>query len=144
MDLAAEADAAACVLGEIVDGDADAREVFIQRQHQLAAHVIAEGRLVHHRHRGDVLGDQARGQLVVIRAPFADLRAHDDALAIRGVELVDQGRDDAALADALAHVVDVAELRFAAAEEAHQRDLGARRVVGRRAAGGKQGRGNEQ
>lgn len=63
-------------------------------------------------------------QLVVVGAPFRNLRLDDDALLVRGVELVGQRGDDAALAARFGYVDDLAVIGFAGAEEALEGDLG--------------------
>ncbi len=137
--LALERGAAPRMRSEVVHVDAHALEIHVQRQHQLAAHVVAQRGLMHHRDRRNVLGHQACGELVVVGAPFTDLGAHDDAVGVRRVELIDQGRDDPALAHAFGRLQDLAEPGLAAAEEAHQRDLGLAVFAGALPAAGEQG-----
>ena len=112
------------MIGEVLGVDADRLEAVVERFDELARDEVAEHRFVHHGDGRDVLGDDARRQLVVVGAPFRNLRLDDDAVLVRGVELVGQRGDDAALAARFGYVDDLAVIGFAGAEEALEGDLG--------------------
>jgi len=115
--LAADHGAAPGLIGELGRGDADRLEPVIERLDQVARHEVTERRLVHHRDRRDVARHDPRAQLIVVRAPLDDLGLDHDVVRVRGVELVDDRRDDPALAAGLLDVRDLAVLGLARPEE---------------------------
>lgn len=123
VDLAGLGDAAPAGRGELVGPDPRLAEDRVHRLEQAAPLIIGDHRLVHGDQIGRVAGRDLRGELG-IAGPGDDVDVDRD-IGILGLEAVDQGGQDAALAVRGGDVDALPVDRAAFAEEALDDDLGA-------------------
>ena len=122
VDLAADGHCIARVRGEVAGIDAG----FFQGVTELLdiAGVVAQLSRMHHRDRRNVLGGDARIQLLIVWAPLDDLRLHHDVVLVRGVEQIHQRRHHAALPARVLDILRGAVVALTGTKEAGKGNLG--------------------